>query len=154
MNVLLLALLIGIVAGLRAMIAPAAVSWAVRLGILGVGGTWLAFLGAAWTPWILSALALAELVGDQLPATPSRTVPIQFATRIIAGALAGAAIGVVGGQIGGGAIAGVAGAVIGTLGGQALRARMAAAFGGDRPAAFVEDAIAIVGAVMIVVALR
>jgi uncharacterized membrane protein len=51
-------------------------------------------------------------------------------------------------------IAGIAGAVIGTLGGHAFRARLAAAFRRDRPAAFIEDAIALGGALMIVTALR
>ena len=39
---LALALLMGVVAGLRAMTAPAAVSWAARLGIIDLSGTWLA----------------------------------------------------------------------------------------------------------------
>jgi uncharacterized membrane protein len=43
----------------------------------------------------------------------------------------------------GGAMAGIGGAVVGTLGGHSFRARLAAAFGNDRPAAFIEDAIAI-----------
>ena len=60
----LLALLIGIVAGLRAFTAPAAASWA---GWLPLGGTWLAFLGSIWTAVILTVLALVELVTDQLP---------------------------------------------------------------------------------------
>ncbi len=41
-----IALLIGVVAGLRAMTAPAAVSWAAALGLLKLQGTPLAFLGA------------------------------------------------------------------------------------------------------------
>lgn len=69
----LFALLIGVIAGLRTMTAPAAVSWAAQSGVLVLGGTWLAFLGYAWTSWILSCLALVEFVGDQLPSTPSRT---------------------------------------------------------------------------------
>jgi uncharacterized membrane protein len=149
----LLAVLMGIVAGLRAMTAPAAVSWAARLGVLHLGGTWLAFLGNAWVPWLLTALALGELVTDQLPSTPSRTVPIQFGGRILTGALGGAAIGVAAGSWVGGALAGGVGAVIGTLGGRAFRARLAAAFGRDRPAAIVEDLVAIGGALLIVCAL-
>ncbi|HEY1434389.1 MAG TPA: DUF4126 domain-containing protein, partial [Thermoanaerobaculia bacterium] len=45
MGVLVLAFLIGVVAGLRVMTAPAAVSWAARLGWLHLEGTPLAFLG-------------------------------------------------------------------------------------------------------------
>ncbi len=153
-NAWLLALLIGVVAGLRTMTAPTAVSWAAQLGWLDLRDTWLAFLGYAWTPWIMSALAIAELVADQLPSTPSRTVPMQFGARVVSGALSGAAIGAAAGSVGGGLVAGIVGAVAGTLGGHAIRARLAAAFGSDRPAAFIEDAAAIGGALLIVSALR
>ena len=153
MTAFVLPLLIGVVAGLRAMTAPAAVSWAARLGWL-EPPTGLAFLGYAWTPWIFTALALAELVTDQLPTTPSRTVPIQFGTRVLVGALCGAAIGGSGGALVMGLIAGVLGAIVGTLGGRLGRARLAAALGSDRPAALIEEAIAIGGALLIVLAVR
>jgi uncharacterized membrane protein len=147
-----LPLLIGVVAGLRAMTAPAAVSWAARIGWLNLAPTSLAFLGYAFTPWVLTALALAELVTDQLPSTPSRTVPAQFGARLVSGGLSGAAIGAAHGLLIG-LVAGIVGAVIGTLGGRACRARLASAFGSDRPAAFIEDAVAIAGAFLILVAL-
>jgi uncharacterized membrane protein len=150
MAMLVGALLIGVVAGLRAMMAPAAVSWAAHLGWLNLEGSWLAFLGYAWTPYIFTLLALVELVTDQLPATPSRKVPPQFGARIVSGALCGAAIGVPSGSLVPGLIAGVVGAVIGTLGGAEARARLAAAFGKDMPAALIEDAVAILGAILIV----
>jgi uncharacterized membrane protein len=148
----MLAFLMGIVAGLRAMTAPAAIAWAARLGKVGLSGTWLAFLGYAWTPWILTLLAAGELVTDQLPSTPSRKVPIQFGTRILMGAACGAALTAGAGSMLIGAVVGIAGAVAGTLGGHALRARLAAAFGRDLPAALVEDAIAIGAALAIVLA--
>jgi uncharacterized membrane protein len=153
-HVLLLALLIGVVAGSRTMMAPAAIGWAASLGWLNLASTPLAFFGYRFTPWILTLLALGELIGDQLPSTPSRTVPLQFGARIISGALSGAAIGAASGQLAVGAVAGVIGAVIGTLGGRALRGWMATAFKSDRPAAFIEDALAIVGAWLIVSAIR
>ncbi|MET0622270.1 MAG: DUF4126 domain-containing protein [Pyrinomonadaceae bacterium] len=154
MSIYLLALLIGVIAGLRTMTAPAAVAWAIYLGRLDVSGTWLAFLGNVWARWILTLFALVELVVDQLPSTPSRTVPVQFGARIASGALSGAAVGAAGGSWVGGMVAGVVGAVVGTLGGSAARARLAAAFGSDRPAAFIEDAVAVGGALLIGVALR
>lgn len=154
MTVLPISLLVGVVAGLRAMTAPAAVSWAARLGVLDLRGTPLAFLGYAWTPWILTALALGELVTDQLPTTPSRTVPVQFAARVFSGALSGAAIAAAGGAAVAGLVAGAAGAVLGTLGGRALRGRLAAAFANDHPAAFVEDAVAIGGVLLLVLMVR
>lgn len=149
----LLALLIGIIAGLRAMVAPAAISFAAYYGWLDLSGSFLAFLGYPWTPWILLVAAVGELITDQLPSTPSRKVPVQFGTRILMGAATGGALGVTAGSLWVGAIVGALGAVIGTLGGSAVRAKVAAAFGKDRPAALIEDAVAIGGAVLIVLAL-
>jgi uncharacterized membrane protein len=143
MSTTLAALLIGVVAGMRAMIAPAAVSWAAALGWIPVGATVLGFLAYRFTPWVFTLLALGEFVTDQLPTTPSRTVPLQFGTRLVSGALSGGAIGLSGGGLAGGAIAGVLGAVVGTLGGRWLRGRLAASFGSDRPAALLEDALAV-----------
>jgi uncharacterized membrane protein len=153
MTAFVLPLLIGVVAGLRSMTAPAAVSWASRAGWLDVASTPLAFFGYAFTPWVFTALALGELVIDQLPTTPSRTEPLPFGTRIIVGALCGGAIGASGGELVAGPLAGIAGAIIGTLGGHALRAQLARAFGSDRPAALTEDAVAICGAFLVMVAL-
>jgi uncharacterized membrane protein len=153
MTSFVLPLAIGLIAGLRAMTAPAAVSWAAKIGWLNLAPTSLAFLGYAFTPWILTVLALAELVTDQLPSTPSRTVPIQFGARIVSGGLSGAAIGAAHGALVTGLVGGALGAIAGTLGGRAFRAKLAAAFGSDPPAAFTEDAVAIVGAILILAAL-
>lgn len=153
MLTILLAVGIGVIAGLRAMTAPAAVAWGVAFGALHVEGTWLMLFARPWTRWILTALAVVELVSDQLPRTPSRTVPVQFGTRLVTGALSGAAVGAQGGGWIAGLVAGLVGAAIGTLGGRAARARLAAAFGRDLPAALVEDAVAIGGAAAMVVAL-
>jgi uncharacterized membrane protein len=149
MTLYLLAFLIGVIAGLRAMTAPAAVSWAAFFGFLNLEGTWLAFLGYRFTPWILTVLAIGELVADQLPTTPSRKRLAPFATRIIVGGLCGGAIAT-GGSFLGGLAAGAMGGIIGTLGGAEGRARLAAAFGKDRPAALIEDTLAIIGAALIV----
>lgn len=143
MSLLVVALLIGIVAGLRAMTAPAVVSWAASLGVLPLVGTPLAFLGWRFTPWIVSLLAIGELVTDQLPGTPSRKVPLQFGTRIVMGGLCGAAVGMGGGLWVAAMVAGALGAVLGTYGGAAARAAMARRFGRDLPAALLEDAAAI-----------
>jgi uncharacterized membrane protein len=152
MSLYVFALLIGVIAGLRAMTAPAAVSWAAHLGFLHLDGTPLAFMGATITPWIFTVLAVGELITDQLPKTPSRKVPVQFGGRIVAGGLSGAAIGASGGSLLGGLVAGVVGAVIGTLGGAEVRARLAKAFGRDTPAALLEDLVAVAGAAWIVTA--
>ena len=132
------------------MTAPAAIAWAASLGWVDISQTPLAFMGYRWTPWIFTVLAVVELITDQLPSTPSRKVPIQFATRIIMGGLSGAAIGAAGGSLVPGLIAGIVGAVIGTYGGAAVRSRLAASFGRDLPAALIEDVVAVGGALLIV----
>ena len=149
-----LALLIGVVAGLRAMMAPAAISFAAHCGLLDLAGSWLAFLGYRFTPWIAGIAALGELVTDQLPSTPSRKMPVPFGIRIVMGGLCGAAITIPAGLWIGGLAAGVIGAVIGTLGGARARAGLAKAFAHDRPAAVIEDIVAIALAIGIVSALR
>ena len=72
MTLYMLALLIGVVAGLRAMTAPAAVSWAASLGLLTLDGSWLAVLGYRFTPWILTLLAALSWRGSW-PEPPGRS---------------------------------------------------------------------------------
>ena len=150
MTLYLFALLIGVIAGLRAMTAPAAVSWAAWMGVAPLAGTALGFLGSIITAVIFTVLAIGELISDQLPKTPSRKVPTQFIARLVTGGLSGAAIGLSGGALVGGLIAGVIGSIIGTFAGAEARGRMARAFGRDTPAALIEDGVAIFGAVAIV----
>jgi uncharacterized membrane protein len=140
---LVLAFLIGVVAGLRTMTAPAALAWGAKLTSLPVHGTWAAFMGFWFVPWIFSLLAVIEFVADQLPATPSRKTPSQFAARLVSGGFCGAVVGTAHGALLPGLIAGVLGAVAGTLGGYAARLRLAEGVGQDRPVAFLEDAIAV-----------
>ncbi len=151
MSIYLLAFLIGVVAGLRALTPLAAVSWAARLQWLHLENTHLAFLGFAATPYIVSALAIGELISDKLPKTPSRKAPPGFIARIVTGALSGAAVGVATESAIGGLLAGAIGAVAGTLGGYEFRSRLVKAIGGkDLPIALLEDLIAIGGAFLIV----
>ena len=70
------------IAQFEALDAPAqklakAVRAVIRPGPLknALSGSWLGFLANAWVRWILTLLAVVELVTDQLPSTPSRTVP-------------------------------------------------------------------------------
>jgi uncharacterized membrane protein len=146
-----MALLIGVIAGLRSLTAPAVVSWAAFLGWINLHGTWASWMGNIITVIILSLLAVGELVNDKLPKTPARTAPPVFAARIIMGAFAGAVIGTVWGFKWGGLGAGIVGAVLGTLGGYQARSRLVAATGGkDLPIALLEDAVAILGGFAIV----
>ena len=153
MSILILALLIGVVAGLRSLTPIAVVAWAAYLGRLPLAGGPLGFLAAAVTPWLFTLAAAGELVADKLPRTPSRKAPPPFIARVLSGALCGAAVGAPHGALLGGLIAGAVGAVLGTLGGYEARMRLVAATGGrDLPIALAEDAVAIVAAVLIVLA--
>jgi uncharacterized membrane protein len=151
--VIFLAFLIGVIAGLRTMTAPAAVAWAAWLGWAPLAGTWAGFMATSFSVGVFTVLALGEFVADQLPSTPSRKVPMQFGSRLVSGAFSGAALGAASGAAIPGLVAGAIGAVAGTLGGAEARARLARSFGRDRPAALIEDAVAILGGLIIAGAL-
>lgn len=150
--ILLLALLIGIVAGLRSLTAPAVVAWAGFLGWLYLHGTWASWMASLITAIVFSVLAVGELVNDKLPKTPARTAPPIFAARILTGGLSGAVLGAWPHWTFSALGAGVIGAVLGTLGGYQARKRLAAVAGRDLPIALLEDAVAILGAFAIVAA--
>ena len=148
--VLLLALSIGVIAGLRAMTAPAVVAWGAMLGWVGVSDKWSEWMSHPITVVVLTIFLLGELVTDQLPMTPSRKVAPQFVARLISGAFAGAVIGSAVFHTFIGLGAGILGAVLGTLGGAALRSRVADANNGnDRPGAFGEDVLAVGGGFLV-----
>jgi uncharacterized membrane protein len=148
--VILLGLLIGVIAGLRALTAPAVVAWGAFLGWIDVEGKWSQWVAHPITVAVLTIFLVVELVTDQLPKTPSRKTPPQFVSRIIMGAFAGAVIGSAFfhtfSALGGGII----GAVLGTLGGAEARQRLTAANRGrDRPVAIGEDVIAVGGGFLV-----
>lgn len=66
---------------------------------------------------------------------------------------AGAAIGATAGLLVPCLVAGIVGAVIGTYAGASMRGTLARGFGRDLPAALIEDAVAIGGAALILLAL-
>ena len=131
---------LGMAGGARTMLPAAAVSRAVRAGTLCMEGTPLAFAEGRNLNRIL--VALAEIVADKLPMTPSRKQTAAFAARVLSGALAGAAVGVVARRATLGALLGMAGAIVGTEGGAAFRSWMASLFDRDLPAAVIEDLVA------------
>jgi uncharacterized membrane protein len=145
----LAALPLGLTAGLRTFLPLAAVSWAASLGTLRLKRTPFEFLGSPTARAILTAAAIAELAYDQLPTAGSRKAPAPFGARIASGAMSGAAVAAADGSPLGGLLAGAAGSVVGTLAGSRFRAALARAFRRDRPAAFVEDAVAIGSAALV-----
>lgn len=118
---------IGIVAGLRSMTAPAAVSWAAYLGWLNLEGSQLAFMGSIGAVAIFSLLAIGELIVDLLPMTPRRTAPVPLVARILMGGLCGACLcGSHPNQspLITGASLGAIGAIIGAFAGYEIRRRL------------------------------
>lgn len=81
---------LGVVAGMRAMSAPALISQVARRGELAVSGSKLAFLSSKGALSTTALLALGELVADKLPSTPSRTDVGPLTARAVSGALCGA----------------------------------------------------------------
>jgi uncharacterized membrane protein len=149
---LFLAFLIGVVAGLRSLTAPAVVAWAAHRNWLPLQKTPLAFLSSTAALVIFILLAIGELIADQLPSTPSRTKPPGLIARIVLGGLCGAALAVAGGQsmIAGGFL-GAIGGVAGAFGGYQVRTRLVRALRApDFVIACLEDAVAIGGGLFVV----
>jgi uncharacterized membrane protein len=143
-QVLLLAFVLGVLSGLRALTPVAAAAWGAHLGWIALRSpfTWLGSLPAAV---IFAVLALAELVNDKLAKTPPRTAPPSLVIRMVMGAFVGACVSTAGGEtLTLGAICGVLGALAGTFGGYQIRARLVKALHSpDLVIALLEDAIAI-----------
>jgi uncharacterized membrane protein len=148
---LLFAFFIGFFAGLRSLTAPAATAWAVHLGWLKLQGP-LALMGSIPAVAIFTLLAVAELVADKLPKTPSRTAPPGLIARIVMGGLTGACVATGGGQ-GAllGAVLGAVGGVVGCFRGYEARTRLVRALGvPDIYVALLEDLVAIAGCLWVV----
>jgi uncharacterized membrane protein len=123
--VFLLALGIGIVAGLRSLTAPAVVAWGAHLNWLNFHDSALAFMGSTTAVAIFSLLAIGELIADKLPATPKRTAPAPLIARIITGGLCGACLCAAAAKaLLAGALVGGIGGVIGAFLGYNIRRRL------------------------------
>jgi uncharacterized membrane protein len=141
--VFVLALGIGIVAGLRSLTAPAVVAWATHLSWLNLHGSPLAFMGSTAAVTIFFLLALGELVADKLPTTPKRTAPAPLVARVITGALCGACLSTAAGKsLLAGTLLGGIGGFIGAFGGYSIRKRLDLHIK-DLVVAFCEDVVAV-----------
>jgi uncharacterized membrane protein len=83
---------IGFASGLRAFTPLALVTWVGLWGWMPLGGSRLAFIGTVAGAITVSSLAIAELIGDKLPITPSRLSAGPLGARIVTSALAVSAI--------------------------------------------------------------
>jgi uncharacterized membrane protein len=151
-QVLLLAFLIGVVAGLRSLTAPAIVAWAAHRNWINLRNTILSFMGSNAAVVIFTLLAVVELVADKLPSTPRRTEPLGLIARIVFGGLSGACVAVSGAQsILLGAVLGAVGGVAGAFAGYQARTHLVKALKvPDLVIALLEDVVAIGGGLFIV----
>ena len=123
--VFVLAVGIGIVAGLRSLTAPAVVAWSAHLGWLNLHSFPVAFMGSRTAVVMFSVLAIGELIADKLPTMAKRTAPAPLIARIITGGLCGACLCAAAGKLLiVGALLGGMGGVIGAFVGYAVRKRL------------------------------
>ena len=148
---LLFAFLGGLFTGLRSLTPAAATAWAAHAGWLKPAPS-LAWIGGVPAVVIFTLGAVAELVADKLPRTPSRTAPPGLIARIVLGGFVGACVATAGGQGAVvGALLGIIGAVIGCFGGYQVRRRLVKALGTpDFVVALMEDAVTICGSLWVV----
>jgi len=150
--ILLLGFLLGCICGLRSLTAPAVVCWAAHFGWLRFDGTPLAFLDRPVMLIAVTVLAIGELIGDKLPKTPSRTAPLGLTARVVLGGASAAALAVSARSgVPLAALAGAIGGVDGAFGGYNVRHFLVAKKHlPDFVVALAEDAVAIVGGLLVV----
>jgi len=125
MNYVVFAIGIGIVAGLRSLLAPAVVAWAAHFDLLNLNASLLGFMGSRTAVVIFSILAIGELVADKLPKTPKRTAFAPLLARILLGGLSGASLFAAAGKsLLAGALLGGIGSVVGAFAGYEIRRRI------------------------------
>jgi uncharacterized membrane protein len=150
--ILALAFGIGIIAGLRALTAPAVVAWAAHLRWIDLDGTHLAFMGSIIAVAIFTLLAIAEIVNDKLPKTGARTAIPSVIIRMLMGGFAAATLSAgLGGSVWVGAVLGAIGSLVGTFGGYQVRTKTVKALHSpDFVIALLEDAVAICAGLFLV----
>ena len=151
-QLLLLAFLIGVIAGLRSMTAPAVVAWAANRHWLNLYNSPVASMGSTAAVALFTVLAFGELVADKLPSSPNRTGLLGLIGRSVLGGLSGAGVAAAGAQsIAPGLILGAAGGIAGAYAGYEGRTRSVRALKvPDFVIALLEDAVAIGGGLLIV----
>jgi uncharacterized membrane protein len=151
-HVLLLAFLIGVIAGLRSLTAPAVVTWAAHRKWLNLHNSPLSFMGSTAAVMVFTLLALAELVADKLPSTPSRLKPPGLMSRIVLGGLSGSAVAASSSQsVALGGVLGACGGIAGAFAGYEVRTRLVRTLKvPDFVIACFGDAVAIGGGLLIV----
>jgi uncharacterized membrane protein len=144
-----LAVGIGVVAGLRAFAAPAVLIWAAKRSLIRLGNSPFPKIISAKASKRITHLAVTELIADKLPFTPSRLKAGPLASRVVSGAVCGATIyGAVEQPLIEGAVLGGVGAIAGAFAGYYGRKRFSRG-GSNLRVAVLEDVLAIGGAVLL-----
>jgi len=151
-SVLMLCFLIGCVAGLRSMTAPAIVCAAAYLRWIHLDGTPLSFMASAAVLTLFAIFAIGELIVDKLPRTPARTAPMGLIARAVTGGLCGASLAAGSDKsIGVGALLGAVGGVVGAFAGYHIRHGLVVHMNvPDIVIAVIEDLLAITGGLYVV----
>lgn len=133
---------IGVVAGLRSLLAPAVMAWTAQNKFIGRDFPLAAVVSRPVAKKVIK-LAAAELLADKLPFTPNRISPGPLAARIASGAVCGAAVSFLARQSAKeGALLGGTGALAGAFGGYYARKNFRKNYP-DLAVALVEDALAV-----------
>ena len=133
---------IGVVAGLRSLLAPAVLAWTAQKKFVTRSFPLAAFVSRPVSKKIIK-LAAGELLADKLPFTPNRISPGPLALRIASGAACGAAVSLLAQESAKeGALLGGAGALAGAYGGYYARRSFRRNYP-DLAVAIVEDALAV-----------
>ena len=150
--VLLVAIFLGGLTGLRALTPITVIAWTLHLHRMSILGSPLHFLHTTTAVVILTILAVGELVADKLPFTPSRLKAPGLIARIIFGFICGT----ISGQAWGAnwetcAGVGLVGAIAGALIGYEVRKGWVHSFHWhDFPVALLEDVVAVAGSLLVI----
>ena len=150
------ALLLGAVCGMRTFVAPAVLAFALsRRPDLVAPVAPVHWFTSSAVAVILAIAAIGELIGDKLPQTPNRTALAPFVARTISGGICGASIAQLGSlNLWLGVLCGSVGAAASTIGMFHARRSVVATTGIRDPyIAVVEDVIAIAIATSVIAAL-
>ena len=149
--VLIIALGIGLLCGLRAFAPLALVSWLANWGWMPLAGSHLAFLGTTAGAVTVSVMALAELAGDKWPKTPKRTEAGPLSVRIVTGAMCAVAVfNAAGEYLPLGVVCGAIGSVGGAFAGYHIRRALVSRLRvPDFVVALAEDIVAIAGSLLL-----
>jgi uncharacterized membrane protein len=153
----IVAFLLGLVAGIEAFVALAAVSWAAYFGHFPVAGTHFAFMAHIATPIILTLLAIAEIIYVRTPRSAgNKDFAPKLVLRIFLGAFVGAVIGSShqSNALFDSAACGAIGAIASTFGSTVLFELFQKCLNNERRASIALNTLAVLAGLLVLIPLR